>query len=415
MKKTLSHIILVSCFACPSFAQLKVNTNGNVAIQNASGTPLSPLSIGNNGNSDFTIYSTHDSRNGIFSQAKSNTIQWTLGGEMKSISDGMNFNVGLKGEAVTSNNLYKNKGRSFGVIGSAGNATQGWNYGVYGRLAGSANGAAVYGTTNITENGTQLFQRYAGYFNGDVGVNGDLTVNGNIDGVLLYESANLKQMETARGNSTTQENVPVKDMLTGISTISYYKDIPVKAQAIAEDTANVEVGKTDIELQKLSKKHYGISAEQLEEIFPDLVYTNTDGTKSINYMEMIPLLIQAINELNTKIAELETPGISKRTAPKTNETTGLDDITNDTGSLQQNVPNPFTGTTTIKMNIPASAKAAMLCVYDLNGKQIKQISIPNRGETSLSFSADMMSAGMYLYSLIIDSKLICTKRMVISD
>lgn len=34
MKKTLSHIILVSCFACPSFAQLKVNTNGNVAIRN---------------------------------------------------------------------------------------------------------------------------------------------------------------------------------------------------------------------------------------------------------------------------------------------------------------------------------------------------------------------------------------------
>ena len=412
MKKVFINIFIISCIAaCPSFAQLKVNTNGNVSVKSITGTPLSPLCIGSNGDTIFNIHSVNLSKNGIYTKAKNDKTQWAYGGETYGLSNGMNFNVGLKGEANTSNNIYKGKGRAFGVIGCAGNATTGWNYGIFGRLLGSCDGAAVYGTTSVEENGIQLSQRYAGYFNGDVGISGDLTVNGSIDGVMLYEAAGAELMETACCNSTAQESV--KDKLSGLSTISYYKSTPLKAQAVAEDTAVAERSNNTIELQNMSKRHYGFSAEQLEEIYPDLVYTNDNGTKCINYMEMIPLLVQAINELSAKVAELEAPGIVKRTAPQATDIAGT--ATEDTAVLQQNKPNPFTGTTTISMNIPASAKTAQLCIYDLTGKQLKEINIAERGNTSLSFSAETMSAGMYIYSLIIDTKIIGTKRMVIRN
>ncbi len=54
------------------------------------------------------------------------------------------FNFGVTGAAV-SNTV--STGRSFGVCGIAGNYTSGYNYGVFGTLLGTANGAAVYGST----------------------------------------------------------------------------------------------------------------------------------------------------------------------------------------------------------------------------------------------------------------------------
>lgn len=51
----------------------------------------------------------------------------------------------------------------------------------------------------------------------------------------------------------------------------------------------------------------------------------------------------------------------------------------------------------------------------MTGKQLRQISVSDRGETVVSLSADGLSAGMYLYSLIVDGSLIDTRRMVVAE
>lgn len=101
------------------------------------------------------------------------------------VGDDKTFFVGVSGNALSSDGADYNNGRAFGVIGTAGNATSGWNYGVFGRLTGEQNGAAVYGSTGVNDNGRCLKNRYAGYFNGKVSVRGDLTVRGYIDGYVL--------------------------------------------------------------------------------------------------------------------------------------------------------------------------------------------------------------------------------------
>ena len=50
---------------------------------------------------------------------------------------------------------------------------------------------------------------------------------------------------------------------------------------------------------------FGLIAQDVEKIYPQLVNTNEDGTKSVNYTELIPLLLLQTNNLERKIEELK--------------------------------------------------------------------------------------------------------------
>lgn len=50
-----------------------------------------------------------------------------------------------------------------------------------------------------------------------------------------------------------------------------------------------------------SRLQYGFLAQEVEDVLPDIVCTNEDGIKSVNYIAMIPLLVQSIKELNLEI------------------------------------------------------------------------------------------------------------------
>ena len=178
-----------------------------------------------------------------------------------------------------------------------------------------------------------------------------------------------------------------------------------------------------MELQYNRKKHYALLVEEIEEVYPDLVYTTDDGEKVINYVEMIPLLVESIKELKAQITELQGNKIGSRMmSSKSNNNQNVNETTDiseqeaysDVPSLSQNNPNPFANATSIKMTIPQSAATALLCIYDMSGKQISQKTISDRGEVTYSFMSEGLDAGMYLYSLIIDGKLINTCRMILT-
>ena len=57
--------------------------------------------------------------------------------------------------------------------------------------------------------------------------------------------------------------------------------------------------------KKSSMLNYGLIAQEVEKIYPNLVYTDDEGKKFINYDGLIPLLLQAIKDLRTDINELE--------------------------------------------------------------------------------------------------------------
>lgn len=57
---------------------------------------------------------------------------------------------------------------------------------------------------------------------------------------------------------------------------------------------------------KSPNTHIGVIAQEVEEIYPEFVMTDEDGMKSVNYSQMVAVLIEAVKELNTKIESLET-------------------------------------------------------------------------------------------------------------
>ena len=54
------------------------------------------------------------------------------------------------------------------------------------------------------------------------------------------------------------------------------------------------------------KKHYGILAQDVEKIFPELVENNNiSGYKTVNYQELIPLMLAKIQNMEKEINDLK--------------------------------------------------------------------------------------------------------------
>jgi hypothetical protein len=167
-------------------------------------------------------------------------------------------------------------------------------------------------------------------------------------------------------------------------------------------------------------KDVGLIAQEVEKIIPEIVKTadSTSG-KLVSYTSIIPYLIEAIKEQQEKITELEKTIAKLETFESAElKSTPLftEEKTSETpASLSQNKPNPFSSETRIEMFVPQSVANATLYVYDLQGKQVKSITVTDRGATFETIHGSELQAGLYIYSLITDGKLVGSKQMVLTE
>lgn len=281
-------------------AQIVTYPNGKIAI-NTSSTPLSDIAINSTGLEKFYFFLQAPKSAMSCRTTGTNVSDWRYAGEFSNFATGSAFLVGVRGDVHPENNAEGSNGRSYGVYGAAGYATNGWNFGVFGRISGTHNGTGIYGTANSGENGIYIDGRYAGYFNGATKVAGSLTVTGKISGTVLSQA--VKTSEAAAINTYANEKSNL-EKLASLNAVSYYKEQPVATQAQEGDTIATTHTLTYIEIQNYEKPHFALPVEQLEEAYPNLVYVNEDGSKSVNYIELIPILVQSINELKAEVSSL---------------------------------------------------------------------------------------------------------------
>lgn len=305
-----------------------------------------------------------------------------------------------------------NSRRAIGVLGIAGNATSGYNYGVMGGLTGTANGAGIFGTTYQTA-GTYVPGKYAGYFDGDTYVSGTLTANS----VVTPSDMRLKENVTLLSE---QDGDAALDNLLSLNVISYnYKHRVNEQEAdTASATIPLQAERKPLEQQR----HYGLSAQELQKIYPDLVQEGQDGYLAVNYTELVPILIRSIQELKAELDDLKgNADEAQQTEPvrraRQATTTSIgDDVagTATQATLYQNSPNPFTSQTVIRFLLPDNAQNAYIYIFDMQGKMVKQLPV-NASMQSVTINGYELQAGIYLYSLVVGGQEVCTKRMILSE
>ena len=165
--------------------------------------------------------------------------------------------------------------------------------------------------------------------------------------------------------------------------------------------------------------HIGLLAQEVEKIFPDLVYTDDKGVKGIAYVEIIPLLIEAIKEQQIQNEELRNQiedccKKSDNLKSASTATSITDKLAEKTAQLDQNIPNPFSKETQIGFFIPEVSGTSVLYIYNMNGTQLQQYFVTGKGKQSITISGSSLEPGMYLYALVIDGKEVDTKRMILT-
>ena len=217
--------------------------------------------------------------------------------------------------------------------------------------------------------------------------------------------------------------------VTSLSPVSY-KLLP----RFGNDADNVPAGSLtekdlrDIEyFNKFHKSlekdgpHYGFIAQEVKEIYPELVHTDDDGYMYIDYIGMIPLLVNAIGELNSQIEELKAENSelnqavinAQSPAVGNNQSSQIaDDFLRN--ALYQNAPNPFTTSTTIAMSLRSDVEQAVVYIFDMQGNMLRSIPVNDRGNVSVTIDGGELNAGMYIYSLIADGNEVASKRMILT-
>jgi hypothetical protein len=164
---------------------------------------------------------------------------------------------------------------------------------------------------------------------------------------------------------------------------------------VGSDSIEAQQPISKIEIQNIEKRHFGLSLEQLKEVFPDLVYEQEDGSYGVNYMEMVPILVKTINELNNRLSVLEGKNKAIEQPSKTK-------ILSNTTSV-------------LELKVNDNIKDAAVNVYNINGVFVKKIKVTNRGVFSINLSKEDLADGLYIYALVADGNIVSTKRVAIEN
>lgn len=368
MRKGILSVMLWCTLPISILAQVQTSSDGRVYLNSIYQVNRASVTAGNASSYNFST----DYKFGLYAYAHNNI-----------------FNIGVRGTAVGDDTS-----RAIGVQGVASNST-GFNCGVLGAINDLTNyGAGVFGTLSNHQAGKPIFGRYAGYFCGETKVEGTVTATSFVNTSDIRLKENVTSLTASDVSGSTLADVMSMDV------IEYnFRDIEPEQS----DTATCFV-KREAEPDK--RKHFGLSAQELQKIYPNLVVEGQDGYLAVNYIELVPVLIRSVQELKQELDEAK--GLSSRTRG----TAGAMDAIKNHSILYQNSPNPFQDNTIIRFKLADEAINASICIFDMQGKMLKNFNV-TKGEESVSLSGYELGKGLYLYSLIVNGQEIDTKKMII--
>lgn len=147
----------------------------------------------------------------------------------------------------------------------------------------------IWGSTYFKESGNKFFQidttpgatRLASHGNSVVFFNTQTSAYNSIEVQNVYNSSD------ARAKTNIQPSI------YGMNIIQQLK--PVTYNFINNPTT-----------RSVDAKEIGLLAQEVETVLPDIVMTDEDGRKLINYTAIIPILIEAVKSLQQQVDDLKS-------------------------------------------------------------------------------------------------------------
>jgi hypothetical protein len=353
---------------------------------------------------------------------------------------------GQESVSIYGHNLYNHRSETgIGVMGNARNSETGVSVGVWGNADGNGNNWG--GRFFAGQGGDQMPNRY------NVGVSGVAFPSTGNPPPYTYQAAypngaNIGVYGAGELNNTPDKNIPPGQDWAGwfdgdvniVGACFQNLNWQFSDKRLKKDIKGLE--NVTERIKKLSgytysfrtdefkqrgfdnKSHIGLIAQEVKEVFPELITEDAKGFYAVDYQGMIPVLLQVAKEqqalvekLQQQVAELKavvTPPSTGNTEVKAGTATAQPVTLSDKNVvvLNQNVPNPFAESTVISYNVPADFTKAQIIFTTENGTVIKTVDIKEKGTGTLNVFANDLSHGIYSYSLIIDGKTVGTKKMI---
>ena len=236
-----------------------------------------------------------------------------------------------------------------------------------------------------------------------------------VNGAIQVVATTYQSDERLKENITNLTGaLPALFALRGVTYNLKAKEI----KPASENKADTSITQSSLATDDIDTKrlHMGFLAQEMREVFPQLVYEDDNGMLSVDYVSLIPVLVEAIKEQQIKIdalsAQLTSQGNTFKSAEVSTSNVGSDGLT---ATLTQNAPNPFNVSTLIAYYIPANTQNAMINIYNMNGLQIKSIAISQTGKGDITIRSSELQPGMYFYTLVANGKEVDTKRMILTN
>jgi hypothetical protein len=262
--------------------------NGNSFVGIGNNTPKSLLWIGQNGNllrltspsslnnSYYTQISTNDDNiNNTNIRLITPSSLNTISGADVSLSAGSIYYT-IAGDNPSHNFIYEKDG----------NKTNLMNIYKSGTVALNSSGKLILGNSNAEAANYSLYVNNNAKFNNKVVIG--TTIN-SFDGfpIITEYPLNVYGNIGITGNIFTTSDEKVK---TNIKTIENSLDKICGCRGVSFNYLNDS-----------NKNQFGVIAQEIEKIIPDVVESNQYGLKNVNYLSIIGFLIEAVKELNHKI------------------------------------------------------------------------------------------------------------------
>ena len=322
------------------------------------------------------------------------------------------------------------------------------------------------GYYNLADGAYALYQNTTGYYNTGVGAFANVTsaalsnataigfganvfssnqvVVGNTSVTSIGGYANWTNFSDGRYKKNIQQNVPGLAFINKLTPITYTLDIDgietklhqndkapsIKGLPSQPNYLNDPVVKQAMQ-EKSAITYTGFVAQDVEKAADSVGFTfsGVDKPKDINqsfyglrYGDFVVPLVKAVQELsagsNSKDSAINVlQGKYDSLQTQVNELRAMLLARNSSAmsgaSLDQNAPNPFTGSTVIGYSLPKGVSSAQMQITDVSGNVLALIPLSGGGgKSTLTASLSGRAAGTYMYSVIVNGKLVSTRQMI---